>query len=65
MKSTRTRLARFMSQQFGIKCQTIRSILALRRILVDASVTNDRNKGIHQFPHVSLDGQVRQNNKPR
>ncbi len=65
MKSPRTRLDRFMSQQLGIKRQAIRPIIAQGRIVVDGEVACDVQQNIHQFSHVIFDRQVIQNNRPR
>ena len=58
MKSTRTRLDRFMSQNLGIKRQKIRPLLAQGRVLVDGFVAKDVQQTIHQFSHVIFDEQV-------
>ncbi len=64
MKSTRTRLDRFMSQNLGIKRQKIRPLLAQGRVLVDGFVAKDVQQTIHQFSHVIFDEQVLQDHKP-
>jgi len=65
MPSTRTRLDRFMSQQLGIKRQSIRAILAQGRIRVDGRVADNVQQCIHQFSRVTFDEEVLQNNKAR
>jgi len=65
MQSTRTRLDRFMSQQLGIKRQSIRPILAQGRIRVDGRVADNAQQCIHQFSHVTFDEEILQNNKAR
>ncbi|PCJ37889.1 MAG: 16S rRNA pseudouridine(516) synthase [Cellvibrionales bacterium] len=64
MKSTRTRLDRFMSQHLGIKRQKIRLLLAQGRIVVDGCIAGDAQQTIHQFSHVIFDEQVLQDHKP-
>ena len=65
MHSTRTRLDRFMSQQLGIKRQSIRPILAQGRIRVDGRVADNVQQCIHQFSHVTFDEEILQNHKAR
>jgi len=64
MKSTRTRLDRFMSRHLGIKRQKIRLLLAQGRILVDGCVARDAQQTVHQFSHIIFDEQVLQDHKP-
>jgi 16S rRNA pseudouridine516 synthase len=60
MRSTRTRLDRFLNVHAGIRRRDVRSVLAQGRIIVDGQLATGINQVISQFSHVLLDNQALQ-----
>jgi 16S rRNA pseudouridine516 synthase len=64
MQSPRTRLDRLISRHAGIKRRDVRLLLAQGRVCVDGDIARMINQVVHQFSHVTLDGQTLQNHQP-
>jgi 16S rRNA pseudouridine516 synthase len=64
MKSTKSRLDRFISQHQGISKRDVRALLLQHKIVVDGVVATAMNQVIGQFSNVMLEGAVIQNLKP-
>ena len=60
MKSSVTRLDRFISQRSAFKQADTRLLIAQKRILLDGQVANSIQQQVTQFTHVLLDGQCLQ-----
>jgi 16S rRNA pseudouridine516 synthase len=64
MPVRRTRLDRFISTRTGVNRRDVRLMLARGRIGVDGAVASDIQQQVHEFSHVTLDGDVIQANTP-
>ncbi|BFM15492.1 16S rRNA pseudouridine(516) synthase [Maricurvus nonylphenolicus] len=64
MKVSRTRLDRFISSHTGVNRRDVRLMLARGRISVDGELAGCIQQPIHEFTHVTLDGDVLQARKP-
>jgi 16S rRNA pseudouridine516 synthase len=60
MQSHRSRLDRFIQKKCAIKRQDVRYLLAQKRIHIDGKPASDMHAVVEQFTHVTLDGQVLQ-----
>jgi len=63
MKSKRTRLDRFVSQQTGINSKDVRLLLAQGRLQVDGNPATDIHQFIDEFTRVTLDEKILQANQ--
>ncbi|MCD9522428.1 pseudouridine synthase [Photobacterium carnosum] len=64
MKSSTTRLDRFISQNSIYSMSDTRLLVAQKRIIVDGDVAHSTHQKVTQFMHVELDGHSLQDNKP-
>ena len=64
MRSSRTRLDRFLRARAGINRRDVRRLLAQGRVTVDGEVASRINQVINQFSHVALDNALLQANEP-
>ena len=64
MKSTRSRLDRFISQELCIKKQDVRLLIAQNRVQVDNKKALSVDQIISNFSRVEVDGQLLQCNTP-
>ena len=64
MKSSTTRLDRFISQHSIYSISDTRLLVAQKRIIVDGEAAHSTHQKVTQFMHVELDGHSLQDNKP-
>ncbi|MCD9541191.1 pseudouridine synthase [Photobacterium carnosum] len=64
MKSSTTRLDRFISQNSIYSMSDTRLLVAQKKIIVDGEVAHSTHQKVTQFMHVELDGHSLQDNKP-
>jgi len=64
MKSKRTRLDRFISQQIGINRKNVRTMLAQARLKVDGHLATDIHQFVDEFTQVMLDEKILQAKVP-
>ncbi|MBY3790685.1 16S rRNA pseudouridine(516) synthase [Photobacterium carnosum] len=64
MKSSTTRLDRFISQNSIYSMSDTRLLVAQKKIIVDGDVAHSTHQKVTQFMHVELDGHSLQDNKP-
>lgn len=64
MKSTVSRLDRFISKNSSYKLKEVRLLVAQKRILINNEPAHSVQQQVTQFCHVLLDEQCLQNNKP-
>ena len=64
MKSTTTRLDRFISQNTFFSISDTRRLIAQRRIFLDGDVAHSVQQPVKEFTHVVLDGSCLKNNTP-
>lgn len=64
MKSTVSRLDRFISQNTSFKLSDVRLLIAQKRILLDGKPARSIQQKVSQFTYVMLDQQCLQNNQP-
>jgi 16S rRNA pseudouridine516 synthase len=58
----RFRLDRFISRHAGVNRRAVRALLANGRVGVDGRAAREINQVVDQFSHITLDGQVLQDN---
>ncbi|MEC6881762.1 pseudouridine synthase [Photobacterium piscicola] len=64
MKSSTTRLDRFISQHSIYSISDTRLLVAQKRIIVDGEAAQSTHQKVTQFMHVELEGHSLQDNKP-
>jgi 16S rRNA pseudouridine516 synthase len=64
MKSTTSRLDRFISQNSAFSISDTRRLIAQRRIFLDGDVAHSVQQKVQEFTHVMLDGSCLKNNSP-
>ena len=64
MRSKRSRLDRYLSQQAGIRAADIRPLIGTGRVMVDGSVATGISQVIDEFSRIELDNTVLQANTP-
>ena len=64
MQSPRTRLDRLISSHVGINRRDVRLLLAQGRVRVDGEIASTINQVVHQFSHITLDGEALQQHLP-
>lgn len=65
MQSKRHRLDRFLSNRLSIKRGDVRLLVAQGRVKVNHAVVNDIQILIDEFSHLTFDGHIMQNKKPK
>ena len=64
MKSTTSRIDRFISQNTAFSISDTRRLIAQRRIYLDGDVAHSVQQPVTEFTHVLLDGSCLKNNTP-
>ena len=65
MSLNRSRLDRFISEQFQISRRDVRLMLAQKRVLVDGEIATDIEQIIDKFSLICIDDKIVQDNLPR
>lgn len=65
MKSTRSRLDRFLRRHINASPREVRLLLVNKRVKVDELIATEMNQVIHQFSKISIDNDIIQHNLPR
>ena len=64
MRSKRSRLDRYLSQQPGIRAADIRPLISKGRVLVDGTAATSISQVIDEFSRIEMDNTLLQSNKP-